>query len=104
MKYFKLIEPVHESQYLMVDAKAKGGNRRYERLMVVPGKVYEIPDDLYLNSIKNAPKGRIRYDAKFEQMLKDNGVEYTVKKCGSCGGGVKSIIYSKYEIIEVDDE
>lgn len=95
MRYFRLIEPVKEAQYIMVDT-----GKVYERLLVVPGKLYEIPSDIYLKSIKAAPKGKVRYSKGFEDMLKESGAEYTIKKCGSCSGGVKSIIYSRFEVIE----
>lgn len=68
-------------------------------IRLVPNKVYETDDEAMLEFFRQY-KRKVRYNAHLEEVLRANGVPYTIERCRSCGGTVKKISYQVVEVME----
>lgn len=101
--WVKMIEAINTPQTFSL-AETKWVNGRaiasYKAKRFLPGKKYEVPDDeLFIRSLQNTKK-KVRYDAEIEAVLKKSGSSYEIVTCKSCGGRVKKIEYSVFEVGE----
>ena len=67
-------------------------------IRLVPGVIYETDDEAMLNFFRQY-KRKVRYNAELERALKENGVNYDIEMCRSCGGKVKKISYKVVEVM-----
>lgn len=87
-------------QTVTVKSSSEGRNR-LAKVTLYPGKTYAVPstNTVLINDIKQK-KGWILYTKENEQILRESGVEYVVKKgCGSCKSSRTTIKYSLVEVI-----
>lgn len=97
----KLIDAIDEMQILNLPLKNEQGKRVYKAVKFYPNVTYAIPKDdvVLLEAVKTRGKVKKAYTKSFEEKLKENGVEYTVAKCKSCGGRVTKIEYNRIEVM-----
>lgn len=76
----------------------------YRRVTVSPNQVIEYDsafiDNTFVNNLKNYTSTDIMHTLENETIARENGIEYNLKSCVSCGGRVKRM-ETKPFIVEV---
>ena len=67
--------------------KPNGSYKRTENMKLSPGVTYDTDgDDVFEKSIKGLAKKKVMWTEAVEQRFKDEGVDYEIITCKSCGG------------------
>lgn len=101
MKIYGLSKVLSASQSVVVKMQTPNGTaHRVIRLEL--GKTYELPDDPYFEESLANKYTEVKYAPKTEEYLKEQGVDYEIILCKSCGGKVKKLKIRTAFIEEVD--
>lgn len=99
MKY-KLNDIITTPSVFYVQQSYTGGKTKWGSIRLKPGEVYETDDKKLIESLSVRGYMKVPYNERLERKLKENGKDYTVELCKSCGGRVKKIKYHAVEILE----
>lgn len=79
------------------------GSYTSARITFLPGEEYETADPLLIKYIKGEVgdcRQKSIANVSLIDDLKSHGIEYEIKKCGSCSNSKPSAIYNPFKIIE----
>lgn len=99
MKIFRLNHVLNASQQVLAKV-ASNGKILHKLIRLEKGKVYKLGD--YDEESLKSHTTQVRYTKESEQYLIDEGVEYEIVLCRSCGGKKKKLKLKTVEILEAD--
>lgn len=99
MKIFRLNHVLNASQQIVAKT-VKDGKIFHKLIRIEKGKTYELGD--YDEESLTDRITEVRYTKEAEQYLIDEGVDYDIKICRSCGGKKKKLKVKTVEILDVD--
>jgi len=95
----RLIDAISEDQHFNLPIKNDKGQTVYRNITFEPGTLYKVPDETFLEALKVRGLTELKHSDGLENALKEAEVPYTIKRCKSCGGGLKKIKVQIFEVI-----
>lgn len=105
--YYTLIDTIDVPMSVQLMNRSKNGNAIWKMYRRVPGEKYEITDE-QLNDKDFMHVIRTRtitkpYSEALENTLKQNDIEFKLKRCNSCGGKKTTITYNSLKVVIPDE-
>lgn len=100
MKLFRINHVLQANQQIVVKV-IKNGSVSHSLKYLEVGKTYAL-DDIDEKSLRERTT-QVRYTKESEAYLKDEGVEYEITTCKTCGGKKKHLVLPTVEIFESDE-
>lgn len=91
-----------QRQNVMLKVIKQGERPKFRSFNLTPGKNYKLDFEIDEQALARQTVS-LKYSPDKEQYLKEEGAEYKVDVCRSCGGKKKTLKVAKAELLEVDD-
>ena len=85
----------------------KPGTETNKRMTFLPNTVYSVNDPLVIKYIRGEigdVREKMAATADLKAQLDASGIEYEIKRCGTCSTAKPKVVFNPFEILEDENE